>query len=194
MKLVVGLGNPGDKYRLNRHNAGFMVVDELAKRLSKIDPQAPAEWNYSKKADAMHLNFRINEEQVELVKPQTFMNETGRSVAYAANKHKIVKENIYVVHDDLDIRLGEYKITKGKGPRDHKGLLDIYQKLGSKDLWHIRVGIENRGKMENGEWKMEKSIPGEDYVLMNFSEIEMVEVERVINEINDRLIELLLED
>ena len=184
MKLVVGLGNPGKKYRLSRHNVGFMTLDKISSMMAGIDLHSENRWQYSKNANGEYNNFKINDLKVELIKPQTFMNASGKSVSYAVKKHKIPLENVFVIHDDLDIDLGEYKIVKGKGPREHKGLLDIYKKLGDKDFWHIRIGVDNRSK--------EDRIAGEDYVLQNFSEQEMVIVENVITEISERILEMII--
>ena len=103
------------------------------------------------------------------------MNESGGVVKHVVKKHNVANDNLYVVHDDLDIKLGEYKIQLGKGPKDHNGLLDIYEKLGTKDFWHVRVGVENR----DGEHR----IPGEKYVLSDFTKNEKETLEGVIKQI-----------
>ena len=111
MKCIFGLGNPGKEYVLTRHNVGFMVLDELARKV-------------------------VDRSECELVKPQTFMNESGVSIAHTLRKHQVTDyHQVYVVHDDLDIVLGEYKIQFGRGPHDHNGLLSIYQHLNSKQ-WY----------------------------------------------------------
>lgn len=134
MKLIVGLGNPGAKYKNNRHNVGFWVVDELAK---------------------------LNLPDVILFKPQKFMNRSGVEVKrWLRGKWKDRILPLYVAHDDLDIPLGKFKISR-KGPKVHNGLKSIYEQLGTKDFWHIRIGIDNR--MNTGF-----SGTGEDYVLQNF--------------------------
>jgi PTH1 family peptidyl-tRNA hydrolase len=193
MKLIVGLGNLGKKYASTRHNVGFMVVDACATRISNF--QLPTSnnhrWESSKKAEALLCKFNFKGEKIELLKPQTSMNKSGISVAYARNKHKIPLNNIFIIHDDLDIKLGEYKITKGKGPREHKGLKSIYEKLGTKDFWHVRVGIENRRKMEDGKWKMENRVSGEDYVLQNFTKDELNIIDTVIKKVANEVISRL---
>ncbi len=185
MKLVVGLGNSGEKYKFTRHNVGFMVIDALVSKFSIFHVPFP-NWEKSKNAKADYLSFKIDNEIIELIKPQAFMNDSGKSVSYAVRKHKISNDNIYVVHDDLDIKLGEYKIVKGKGPREHNGLLDIYEKLGTKDFWHVRVGVDNREK--------DNRISGENYVLMSFLEEEMMVMEGVINEVLESLIKILKDE
>jgi PTH1 family peptidyl-tRNA hydrolase len=175
MKLIVGLGNPGTKFERTRHNVGFMVVDELALRMEITS------WSLSKKAKAVNAWTNVREEKVELLKPQTYMNESGLSVSYAINKHKELKiDDLYVVYDDLDITLGEYKLQKGKGPREHKGLLSIYDRLGTKDFWHVRVGVDNRSS--------DLRISGDEYVLQRFTDSEMKIVNNVLKEVSIMLL------
>lgn len=164
MNLVVGLGNPGRKYKDTRHNAGFMVVDKMADG---------REWKESKTGRLLYLWV---DENTELIKPQTFMNESGESVFTVKKKHQNLEiKNIYVVHDDLDILFGEYKIQKGKGPKDHRGLNSIYEKLGTKDFWHVRVGVDNR--------LAENKVTGEDYVLQRFNDEELEIIDKVVDEV-----------
>lgn len=147
MKLIVGLGNPGVKYKGNRHNAGFMLVDELA---------------------------RQNLAEVKLFKPQKYMNRSGVEVKrWLRGKWKGRILPLYVAHDDLDIPLGKFKIQFGKGPRVHNGLLSIYEQLGTKDFWHIRIGIDNRAATGF-------SGTGEDYVLQNWRPEERRVIKSVI--------------
>lgn len=138
MKLVVGLGNPGKRYEQTRHNVGFMVIDELIGKLT-VSPHIEKKF--------ASLVFYHHESQTCLVRPQTFMNRSGEAVGSVVGFYKVPMDKLYVVHDDLDINLGEYKIQKGKGPKQHNGLQSIYAALGTKDFWHVRVGIENRGEI-----------------------------------------------
>ena len=156
MKLIVGLGNPGEKYRNNRHNVGHMVVDGLEKR------KLP--------------------KNVVVKKTGVFMNNSGSVIRRLINRYSLNINYLYVIHDDLDINLGEYKIQKGKGPKDHKGLNSIYDALGSKDFWHVRIGVDNRDPQDR--------IPGEDYVLQNFNQEELDKVNVVIEEICKKLVTL----
>ena len=179
MKLIVGLGNPGKKYAKMRHNVGFMVIDAIASKVTNI-LSAGSKWIESKNAKVQYLWGRIGDEKIELLKPLTFMNDSGRAVSYAKRKHKVSNDDLYVIHDDLDIKLGEYKITKGKGPREHKGLLDIYEKLGVRDFWHVRIGVDNRVPASR--------VSGEDYVLQNFTDEEMEVVRKAIEQVSEKLI------
>ena len=114
MHLIVGLGNPGKKYEKTRHNAGFMVLDELEKK------ELP---------------------EVRLLKPDAFMNDSGSAVYRAIKNYKLKAVNLIVVHDDIDIPLGKIKVSKGSGSAGHKGVESIIQALGTKDFTRIRIGI-----------------------------------------------------
>jgi len=152
MKLVVGLGNPGKDYVNTRHNVGYMVVDELKKHKAS--------------------NFQI-------FKSTNFMNESGSFVQALCTKYDIQNTNLYVIHDDLDIKLGEYKIQFGKGPKDHNGILDIENKLGTKDFWRVRIGVDNR--------PFDNKPMGEEYVLQNFPPEERNLLDRTIKEVCHQL-------
>ncbi len=184
MKLIVGLGNPGEEYKNNRHNVGFVVVDEIAAN------ESSGNWNHSKNANALFFHLKRDGGEIELLKPQTYMNDSGLSVVYAVKKHDIPIPDVYVIHDDLDIDLGKFKIQKGKGPKDHKGLLSIYEKLKSKDFWHVRIGIENR-KQATDYRLQTTAMPGEKYVLQNFEEAEMNIIKRSIQQVVCKLIKEL---
>ena len=185
MKLIIGLGNPGKKYENNRHNVGFFVIDRLVEEFRVRDYGLQQEWKRSTKGKLQYIWFDVDGEKIEFIKPQIFMNDSGFSVAYAYKNHpELEYEDIYIIHDDLDLPLGSYKIQKGKGPREHRGLLSIYDSLGNKDFWHVRVGVENRQKRS-------KVPSGEDYVLQDFTEDEMVVIKEVIGRINKDLIDRL---
>lgn len=192
MKLIVGLGNPGKKYVGTRHNVGFMVVEKLA---------GDRRWNESKKGELLYSWIEANRKRLELIKPTTFMNRSGFSLAYAKRKHPGLKlADIYVVHDDLDIPLGKYKIQRSHGPRQHNGLQSIYEQLGSKEFWHVKVGIENRfrearstkfearnndqiSNIQNSKQTSKTRIPGEEYVLQRFSDEEREVVDRAVKKV-----------
>lgn len=171
MKVIVGLGNPGVKYSKNRHNVGFMVVDEFAEKL--VDGQ----WAMTKKFNAEIILAK----NYILVKPQTYMNDSGDSVCAICRFYKIKNEELYIVHDDLDIKIGNYKIQHGKGPQVHNGLLSIEQQLGTDKFWNVRVGVENR------EVRGNKGIPGMVYSLQDFTTEEREIVEEVTSKIVDEL-------
>ena len=130
IRLVAGLGNPGREYAAARHNAGFWFIDALAAALRA--PLAPE----SRFAGAVGKAG-----EVRLVKPSTYMNESGRSVAALARFYAIAPDEILVVHDELDLKPGEAKLKLGGGVAGHNGLRDILATLGSPDFWRLRIGI-----------------------------------------------------
>lgn len=159
MKLIVGLGNPGDIYRYNRHNAGFMMMDFILNQFKN------EKLKYDKYVQAQTGIYGINNEKIILMKPQTFMNQSGDAVRSCVIRYSLdVARDLFVIHDDLDIRLGEYKIKKGKGPKLHNGITSIENALGMSDFWRVRIGIDNRHKATR--------IPGEAYVLQDFTDDE----------------------
>lgn len=103
------------------------------------------------------------------------MNDSGRFVKKLCTQYNIQTPNLWVIHDDLDIKLGDYKIQFGKGPKDHKGLNDVYEKLGTKDFWHVRIGVENRDPQDR--------VSGEEYVLQDFSKEEKAVIDSVIQKL-----------
>lgn len=165
MKLIVGLGNPGEKYKNNRHNVGFQVVDRLR---STVYGQTA--WEEEKKLFAVVC--RPSTVDVILAKPQTFMNDSGKAVKALVKWFKVKPDDLYVVHDDLDIPLGKYKIQKGKGPKDHNGIIAVNRELGTKDYWRVRVGVDNRNP--------ENRVSGEQYTLEDFTEEEREVILEVI--------------
>lgn len=137
IKLFVGLGNPGEKYTATRHNAGFWWIDEIATQTnSKLALDAKffgVAGKLSSKADTW------------LLKPTTFMNASGKSVAALANYYKITPAEILVIHDELDLPTGGLKLKVGGGHGGHNGLKDIEAALGTKDFWRLRLGIGHPG-------------------------------------------------
>jgi len=171
MKLIIGLGNPGKEYEKTRHNAGFLAVDKIANNF-----QFPIS-NFNSKFNAEISQGIISNEKVILAKPQTFMNNSGQAVKAILDYYKINPEDIIVIHDDLDITLGEFKISKNKNFGGHKGVQSIIDCLRTKDFTRIRIGIDG---------ERNKKVPAEKFVLEKFSGEEMVEIEKVIKEIKKR--------
>jgi PTH1 family peptidyl-tRNA hydrolase len=137
IKLLIGLGNPGDKYAATRHNAGFWWIDEVAAQTrSQLSPDAKffgVAGKLNSKADTW------------LLKPTTFMNASGKAVAALANYYKITPAEILVIHDELDLPAGTIKLKTGGGHGGHNGLKDIEAALGTKDFWRLRLGIGHPG-------------------------------------------------
>ena len=188
MKLIIGLGNSGDKYKNNRHNVGFVVVDRLVEGLRVKSYGLSQDWEKSKKGKLQYIWFNVKGKKLELIKLLTFMNNSGYSVSYAYKKHSLLPDDLYIIHDDLDIKLGDYKIQKGKGPKVHKGLLSIENELGTKGFWRVRIGIENRYQKSNVKSQMSKVPTGEKYVLQDFTEKELEILGKTINNVVEELL------
>ena len=150
MKIVVGLGNPGEKYAHTRHNVGFTVVDEILK-------DYVAGPKYNKKFEAIIYSLDKNR---LLIKPQTFMNISGKTVNRFVNFYKIKPEELLIVHDDVDLEFGEIKHQFGRGAAGHKGVQSIVDSLGSDQFNRVRIGI---GRPKD-------STEVEKWVLQGFSE------------------------
>ena len=147
MILVVGLGNPGKKYEKTRHNIGFRVIDMLVKDKPNC---------------------------VVLAKPQTFMNSSGKAVKALVGFYKIKLESLYIVHDDIDLPLGEIRVVKNRGSAGHKGVESIIKELKTKDFNRIRVGVCP---------KTGKPISVEKFVLQNFTKEEEKTIKKAVEEV-----------
>ena len=150
--LVAGLGNPGREHASDRHNVGWMVVDELALRHGG---------SFKEKFKGRLAEVRIGESRVGLLKPETYMNESGRSIQAAAKFFKVEPRDLLVVHDDVDLPVARLQAREGGGLAGHNGLRSISQHLGSQDFLRLRVGV---GRPERGDRR-----PVADYVLSSFA-------------------------
>ncbi len=149
--LVVGLGNPGRQYERNRHNAGRMVVDELARRHGAA---------FRSKFSARLADIRLGDHRVALLAPETYMNESGRSVAAAARFYKVPLDSLLVVHDEGDFDLGRLQARLGGGLAGHNGLRSIAHQLGSQEFLRLRIGVGRPGRGDPRDLA--------DYVLADF--------------------------
>jgi PTH1 family peptidyl-tRNA hydrolase len=156
--LVVGLGNPGREYSRNRHNVGWMVVDELARRHDGA---------WRAKFDGRLAEIRIDGHKVALLKPETFMNDSGRAVGSAMRFFKLEPDSVLVVHDEGDLESGRLQARRGGGLAGHNGLRSIAERLGTPDFLRLRVGVGRPGR---GDPR-----PLADYVLDDFEPHEDVE-------------------
>ncbi|EKE25081.1 MAG: hypothetical protein ACD_5C00302G0001 [uncultured bacterium] len=175
MKLIVGLGNPGNQYQNTRHNVGFIILDELAKTWKFPQFQA------SKKFNAEISESLLNSEKIILVKPQTFMNQSGQSVKALIDFYKLSIEDFTVIHDDLDIDLGAFKISTDCSAGGHNGIQSIIENIGTQKFKRIRIGIEGAEK------KKERLMSGSDFVLQKFSDEEIEIVKKLGKEIAENL-------
>ncbi|MCX6706004.1 MAG: aminoacyl-tRNA hydrolase [Candidatus Woesebacteria bacterium] len=158
MKLIIGLGNPGEKYINNRHNVGYIVVDAIKNK-----------------------NLKIKDATV--VKTNTFMNDSGSFVKRVLDSSYLVPSDLYIVHDDLDLPLGSWKMQFAKGPKDNGGINSIEQVLGTENFWRIRVGVDNRKR----EPHFTKVTRGETYVLEDFSQEERAILDKAVDDICSKL-------
>ena len=138
IRLIVGLGNPGREYEKTRHNAGFWWVDAIAERKR-------AAWKRETKFSGYTTKVEEGGREFALLKPWTYMNESGRSVAAWLRFYKIEPVAMLVVHDELDLPPGTVKLKKGGGTGGHNGLTDVVEVLASKDFWRLRIGIGHPG-------------------------------------------------
>jgi len=175
MHLVVGLGNPGSKYERTRHNIGFMALDHIAEKEGFTF--SDSKW------EAQIARVRLEGRPVLFVKPQTFMNNSGRAVGKICSYYKIAPEMITVVQDDLDLEFGRIKLVVNRGAGGHNGIISINQHLGSKNFFRIRVGI--------GRPAGDSDISVSSFVLAKFSQPEHVTTEAVLDSI-DKAVRLIL--
>jgi len=179
MKIIVGLGNPGEKYENSRHNTGFMVADELLRNLMPVEK---ALWKESKKFSALMARLP----DLFLAKPQTFMNASGFAVAKIASFYKIRPSDIWVIHDDLDLSLGKVKIRKKGGFGGHRGVKSVIEQLGTDELVRFRIGIGHPG-LGSSKDEVEK------YVLASFCSGEKSKIKKAIKK-TTKAVEMALQE
>ncbi|HET8743183.1 MAG TPA: aminoacyl-tRNA hydrolase [Gaiella sp.] len=150
--LVAGLGNPGPEYARDRHNVGWMVIDELARR---------HQGSFKGKFRGKLADARVREKKLALLKPETYMNESGASIQAASAFYKLPPEQVLVVHDDVDLETGRLQARVGGGLAGHNGLRSIAQRLGSQEFLRLRIGVGRPGRGDRR--------PVADYVLSPFA-------------------------
>jgi len=173
-KLIIGLGNPGTIYKNTRHNVGFMVLDKLQKKQADF-----SNWKDDKKNQSKISKAKINGQTIILAKPQTFMNKSGQAVSKMVEYYKIDLENLLVIHDDIDILLGKFKMQREKSSAGHKGIESIINQLGSKDFWRLRIGIARPERKKMGNVT--------DFVLRNFTILEKKKFKKMIEKAIDEI-------
>jgi peptidyl-tRNA hydrolase, PTH1 family len=164
--LLVGLGNPGPKYEKNRHNIGFMAVDEIVRRHA-FGP-------YRAKFQSLCADGVLADEKVLAIKPTTFMNESGRAVGEAMRFFKLSSDDVLVIHDELDLAVGKLRVRKGGGLAGHNGLRSINAHIGT-DFHRMRVGIGHPGDKSR--------VHG--HVLSDFAKTEFTLMEKIIDAVAD---------
>ncbi len=154
--LVAGLGNPGREYDRTRHNAGWLVLDELARRHGG---------SWRSKFSGSLSEVRVGDARVALLKPETYMNESGRSLGAAARFFKVEPEHVLVVHDDVDLATGRLQARAGGGLAGHNGLRSLAQHLGSQDFLRLRIGVGRPGRGDPrsvADWVLSPFAPEDD--------------------------------
>ncbi len=175
MKVIIGLGNPGVHYRMNRHNIGFQVVD----RLAKINHILIS----TKRFKSLYGTGWINSQKVILAKPMTFMNRSGEAVKKAVNFFHIGTEDLIVIHDDLDLPFGRLRFKRRGGDGGHQGVRSIIESIGENTFLRLKVGI---GRPPKG---MEPA----EYVLASFDEIQQSQLDGTLSLAAESLVVMLLE-
>lgn len=169
MWLFVGLGNPGDKYTNNRHNAGFMVLDAIQDNYPEFSP-------FRSKFQGQLSEGRLENTKILLLKPTTYMNNSGQSVVQAAKFYKIDADKIVVFHDEIDIAPETVRVKQGGGNAGHNGLKSIQAHLGTPDFWRVRIGIGRghpQGQVSN-------------FVLDDFSKAEQEWLHPLVDMLGDK--------
>lgn len=171
--LLIGLGNPGREYANTRHNFGFMAIDRLAVRLNARGMKVMSK--------AIVMDSKYEDHKLILAKPQTYMNLSGQSVQGLAHFYKIPNENLMILSDDLDLPFGAIRIRASGGPGGQRGLSSILEKLGTKDIPRMRLGIGRPpGRMDPA-----------DYVLQNFSRDDLKSISEILDRAADAALEFV---
>lgn len=177
MKLIVGLGNPGKKYKNTRHNVGWLVLDKIISdfkfQISNVD---------KKKINAEVYSTTINKQKIILAKPLTFMNDSGVAVQALVSFYKINLSDLIVVHDDKDLPLGAVRVQTDRGAAGHNGIKSIIEKIGTKNFTRVRLGVAG---------EMLEKMDTADFVLAKFTPAEKALVEKMIGEATEKIVALL---
>ena len=201
MKLIVGLGNPGVKYEKTRHNIGFMVLERF---LKNFEPVRDTAWIDDKKfksdmAEIIWQPRHGKEEKVILVKPKTYMNNSGLAVSLISQYFRILISDIWIIHDDIDLPLGSMKIRFGGASAGHHGVESIMEKLGTDKFWRFRLGIGDNSSKFNPSTTLRAKVQSsklrdvDDFVLGKFSGHERGKVRELIKR-GAKAIEMGLEE
>lgn len=166
MKLIVGLGNPGPKYQLTRHNIGFLLIDALAEVHG-------GQRQYKSEFKSETQKIKINGEPVIVCRPQTFMNLSGEAVQPLMKFYGIELKDLLVVHDEIDVPFGELRFQQKRGPGGHNGVKSLHQLLGSDDYARLRLGVGRPPVfVDDNNEKTRNEMPVHEWVLRNFSNDE----------------------
>lgn len=170
--LIAGLGNPGEQYLHSRHNLGFLVVDDLARRWQAGE--------FQEKWQGRHILCRLGRMRVHLVEPLTFMNRSGLAVAQYQRFYQIPLESLLVIHDDLDLPPGRVKLARGGGTAGHNGLRSIVATLGSSDFYRLKIGIGRPGQGD-----VHHDFPVDRYVLSALGADEQAILQKLFDRLEE---------
>ncbi len=171
MRLIVGLGNPGEKYEKTRHNIGFLILQKIAEKRGVV-------FRLENMYEAKFAEIGELDGRIKLVEPQTFMNESGRAISKIKNYWKVDSEDIWVIHDDVDLEFGKVRINLDGSSAGHRGVQSIIDSIG-EEFWRIRVGVGRSEEISTDEW-----------VLKNFDEKDG-ELDKVVDKVAEFVLESL---
>ena len=172
MQLIVGLGNPGEKYQYTRHNIGYMAIENII--------SAQQDYKIKKKFNSVIYETMLDKNRIILVKPETYMNNSGDAVFQIANFYKIDSKNIFILHDELDIPFGKIRIKSGGGNAGHNGLKSISNKIDNNYI-RVRLGIGHPGNKEGVN----------SHVMGNFTGSEKEKLNQILNYLTNSMNEIL---
>lgn len=188
MKLIVGLGNPGEEYKNSRHNTGFIMLDFILglPRVGGVKAGKKIEWKQISGTKALFYKDSIGGKPTEYFKPTTFMNNSGVAVAFVKDKHKLNLKDIVVIYDDIDLPIGKMKISFDKSSGGHNGLESVIKKLKSREFVRIRIGISP----ETPSGKLRKPKGEKDvlkFLLGEYKEKELAELKKLSKKVAQAL-------
>lgn len=184
MIIIVGLGNIGNKYIKNRHNCGFILLDQFVQKIEK-ETYTTIEWKEETKLKAFIAKIKYKTQTLLLAKPTTLMNNSGQAVSKILNFYKEPIKNLIIISDDIDLPLGTIRIREKGGAGTHNGMKSIIQEIGNEEFKRIRIGIESRGELTPEQQDISS------FVLSDFSEKEIPllksSIEQGIKELDENI-------
>lgn len=179
MKFIIGLGNPGLKYRKTRHNAGFMVLDFLASDLTN----SKVSWRNNKNLKSKTCQADFLNQELLLIKPQTYMNNSGQTIPLIKKKYpKFDIKDLVVIYDDIDLDFGKIRIKDDSSSGGHNGIKSLIHHLGTQEFNRIKIGVNN---------DLRNKIPADKFVLSHFSRDEIKEFENIFQKVSRELQSLI---
>lgn len=184
MKIIVGLGNIGEKYAKMRHNCGFFVLDEFVRQIEE-EQKTSIKWKEDSKMKAITAKILHNDQVIFLAKPTTLMNLSGEAISKILNFFKEPTENLIVIFDDIDLPLGQIRFREQGGAGTHNGMRSVIQELGTENFPRLRIGIESRGELTPEKQDISS------FVLSDFTEKEIPPLKKSIKEAVEMLKSLI---